>query len=74
MKRIFVSLLTALVVSACGEADADARTAADTLTRAQKDSIVSRMPIPGARGVRGAMKARDQANERTLTHDTLGRR
>jgi hypothetical protein len=41
------------------------------LTRAQKDSIVAELPIPGASGVGGAMEARDRANARASAHDEL---
>lgn len=72
MKMRLVGLALALLVSSCGgDADDDQRTTADTLTRAQKDSIVADLPIPGAGAVGAAMRARDQANERTATHDSI---
>ena len=54
-------------VAACS-AEADERT---ELTRAQKDSIVAELPVPGASGVGGAMQARDRANARASAHDEL---
>ncbi len=75
MKRSLPILLTCGLVAACGgDADDDGRAAADTLTRAQKDSIVAEMPIPGAGAVGAAMRARDLANERVSEHDTIGPR
>jgi hypothetical protein len=53
------------------EGGGDATTLADTLTRRQKDSIVSTLPVPGARAVGRALKASDLAAERALAHDTL---
>ena len=44
------------------------------LTRAQKDSLVAELPIPGASGVGGALEARDRANARTAAHDSIGGR
>jgi hypothetical protein len=41
------------------------------LTRAQKDSIVADLPIPGASAVGNAMQARDAANARAAEHDSL---
>jgi hypothetical protein len=65
--------LVALVLQGCGASDGDASaTAADTLTRAQRDSIVATLPIPGAGGVGAALRARDGANARTQVHDSLG--
>lgn len=72
MKTRLMGLAFAVIVTACGgDSDDDQRTAADTLTRAQKDSIVADLPIPGAGAVGAAMRARDQANERTATHDSI---
>jgi len=72
-KRLMVMLLATAVAACGGDSDDDAQTAADTLTRAQKDSIVADLPVPGAGAVGAAMRARDQANERTDTHDSIGR-
>ncbi len=70
-KTLGISLVLAL--AACGgDVDEDGQAAADTLTRAQKDSIVADLPIPGAGAVGAAMRSRDRANERTATHDSIG--
>jgi hypothetical protein len=57
---------------ACGQSagTADA-VSADTLTRRQKDSIVSTIPLPGASGIGAAQRAVDRANERVQQHDTV---
>lgn len=68
-----LGMLVVLALAACGgDVDEDGQSAADTLTRAQKDSIVAGLPIPGAGAVGAAMRSRDQANERTATHDSIG--
>lgn len=64
---------TVLLLAACGGGDGDAQTAADTLTRDQKDSIIADLPIPGAGAVGRALDARGTANSRTEAHDTLNR-
>jgi hypothetical protein len=71
MKRSLIVAAAVLGVWACGQSAGDARTAADTLTRRQKDSIVAGLPIPGARGVGRAIEAADRANARTEAHDTI---
>ncbi len=72
MKRSLATAVVILALMSCGSGDsAEEQTAADTLTRAQKDSIVSDLPIPGAGGVGAAMRARDAANSRTDRHDTI---
>ncbi len=55
----------------CGAGDGDTASAADTLTRRQKDSLISTMPIPGARGVGAALDAQDAANARAADHDSI---
>lgn len=65
--------LVALMLPGCGPSDGEGSVdAADTLTRAQRDSIAATLPIPGARGVGTALQARDRANARTQVHDSLG--
>lgn len=71
MKKM-LSILALMALAACGgDVDEDSQTAADTLTRAQKDSIVASLPIPGAGAVGAAMRSRDEANARTAAHDTI---
>ncbi len=57
--------------SACGSSAGGTQSAADTLTRRQKDSLISTMPIPGASGVGRALDAVDQAAARAAAHDTI---
>ena len=46
--------------------------AQDTLTRRQKDSIISTLPVPGAGAVGKALDAADAARARAEQHDTIG--
>lgn len=70
--RFILALLAALGVWACGRtADPGKAADADTLTRRQKDSIISTLPIPGAGAVGKAQQAADRAAERAQRHDTL---
>jgi hypothetical protein len=62
--------LASLAVAACGSEPAEQT----ELTRAQKDSIVADLPIPGASGVAGALQARDRANARAAQLDSAGGR
>ena len=72
MKRALIVAAAVLGVVACSaQRDQEYRTAVDTLTRRQKDSLVSTMPIPGAGAVGRAMGAADRANARTLAHDSI---
>ena len=75
--RLGVTLLgIAMLAPGCtpstgAETGGDQAMAADTLTRRQKDSIVSTLPIPGAGAVGKALRASDQALDRALAHDTI---
>jgi hypothetical protein len=73
MKMLTVLVAGTLALAACSASSGDSQAAVDTLTRAQKDSIVATLPIPGASGVGAALRARDAANTRTLAHDTISR-
>jgi hypothetical protein len=60
------------LVSACaGAGDQDATATQDTLTRAQRDSIIGTSSLPGARSVQRAIDTRDSANARAAAMDTL---
>ena len=73
MNRRLLVAMVVLGVAACGQgAQPEAATVdRDTLTRRQKDSIISTLPIPGAAKVGDAMRAVDRANARTRQHDTI---
>lgn len=65
-----------LVLPGCPDggqaADEEAEAAAaDTLTRRQKDSIVSEMGLPGSGAVGKAMRAVDSINARSARHDSI---
>ncbi len=75
-RRLILPTLAALAVglTACGGAGAqDGPSAADTLTRRQKDSIISTMPIPGAGAVGTALKASDAAAARARRFDSIAK-
>jgi hypothetical protein len=69
--RAWIVTAAVLGLWACGQsADGDA-TAADTLTRRQRDSIISTMPIPGAGGVGRALDAQDASRDRSRALDSI---
>lgn len=70
---VAISLGLGALVSGCtGGGQEDRTVDRDTLTRRQKDSIVSEMPLPGAGAVGRAMDAADAARARAQAHDTIG--
>jgi hypothetical protein len=72
--RWVVVPLFAISLLACGGGSGagEGQEASDTLTRRQKDSIVSTLPVPGAGAVGKALRAVDSANARAQRHDTMG--
>lgn len=68
MRRSLVPVLAALLLApltSCGLADEpELSVDADTLTKRQRDSIVSTFPIPGAAGIGRAIDASDAAADR----------
>lgn len=71
ISMVAFAALTILSVGCSLGGDADARNGADTLTRRQKNEIISTLPIPGARGVGRALEVSDQLADRAQRHDTL---
>lgn len=66
-------LITSLVLAACGTGESadSAATAADTLTRAQRDSILSESSLPGAGAVGRARETSRAAAERAAQMDSI---
>lgn len=76
LPRRIVPVLVAGVLGLTGcsaGGSGDTATAADTLTRRQKDSIISTFPVPGAGAVGRALDASDAAAERARRLDSLNR-
>lgn len=72
MRVLLSVLLPALLLAACSGPGGDGAAAgADTLTRAQRDSVIGASSLPGARGVQRAIDARDSANARATAMDSL---
>jgi hypothetical protein len=66
------TLVLVMCIAGCSGSDPDAAAAtADTLTRAQRDSIIGASALPGAGGVRGALQVADTAAARQSTVDSL---
>ena len=69
--RAAIAAAAALGIWACGQSAGDTQSASDTLTRRQRDSIISTMPIPGAGAVGRALGAQDAARDRAAEHDSI---
>ena len=71
MKRSLIVAAAVLSVGACGQSAGDAQTAVDTLTRRQKDSLISEMPLPGAGVVGRALDVQDLTRDRAEALDSI---
>ena len=65
-----LATLTILSLGCSGGGDASV-SAADTLTRRQKNEIIRTLPVPGARGVGRALDVTDELADRAQRHDSL---
>jgi len=72
VKRALVVCVVLSLAQGCAPSDGETVSEADSLTRAQKDSIVARLPVPGASGVGAALRARDAAAARAAELDSIG--
>jgi len=70
--RLALAALVAAGATACG-GEKPQQSAADTLTRREKDSIIGQSGLPGARGVTRALGVSDSANKRNAELDSAGR-
>lgn len=72
MRRILVITVVSVLAAGCsGTGDQEAAAAADTLTRAQRDSVIGASSLPGAGGVQRAIDTRDSVNARNAAMDPL---
>ena len=67
MRHLALSALLLIGVLSCGSTDSTARR--DSLTQRERDSMLGASQLPGAQGVRGALKASDSAAARRERED-----
>jgi len=72
LKPLPFVLVATIAAVACTGGDRSGQAERDTLTQRQRDSLVGELPIPGARGVHGAMDVADSAKARQRMLDTIG--
>jgi hypothetical protein len=67
MRALVIGALLLTGVLSCGQSDSTARR--DALTKRERDSMLGASQLPGAQGVRGALKASDSAAARRERED-----
>lgn len=68
MRRIFVGLSLVLCLGCSSQQEQEAP---KTLTQRQRDSVVGASSLPGASGVRGALRVADSAAARRALVDSM---
>ena len=69
--RVSILLVTVLTgIMGCGSGEAAG--GRDTLTGRQRDSVIGASQLPGAQGVRGALRVADSAEARRAREDAAG--
>jgi len=67
----YAALVICVLVAGCGKAAPSGRAAGDTLTRRQRDSVLGASKLPGAQGIRGALRAQDSAAAQNARADSV---
>jgi hypothetical protein len=62
--------LALAVISGCGKRESNP--GADGRTQRQRDSVIGASQLPGAQGVRGALRVSDSADARRVREDSAG--
>jgi len=69
--RLAALLLAGALLAGCGSGGESSAAAQDTLTRRERDSVIGASRLPGAGGVRGALRAVDSAAARNSRLDSI---
>ncbi len=67
----YAAMLLCVLLVACGKGQPAGRAAGDTLTRRQRDSVLGASRLPGAQGIRGALRAQDTAVAQNARTDSI---
>lgn len=69
--RMMTVVVWFMVGAACVGGAEEGSVAQDSLTRRERDSLIGQSRLPGARGVRGALRAADSASVRAARADSI---
>ncbi len=69
---VYAAISATLLAVALAGCSSDSAASTADLTRGQKDTIISQLPIRGSRGVGRALQAVEQSQSRALQHDSIG--
>jgi len=63
-KLICVGAILVVAPLACTQQDSTQQNSSSTMTERQKDSVIARSPVPGARAIQKSMSVADSASAR----------
>lgn len=67
----YAAMLVCLGLMACAKAERAPAASGDTLTVRQRDSVLGASRLPGAQGIRGALRAQDSAAAQNARADSI---
>jgi len=67
----YAAIVMCVLLAACAKADRSGTAGRDTLTRRQRDSVLGASKLPGAQGIRGALRAQDSAAAQNARADSI---
>jgi hypothetical protein len=68
----YAAVLLVIVTVACAKGEREPRAAGrDSLTQRQRDSVLGASRLPGAAGIRGALRAQDSAAAQNARLDSV---
>jgi hypothetical protein len=67
----YAAIVMCVILAACAKADRSGAAGRDTLTRRQRDSVLGASRLPGAQGIRGALRAQDTAAAQNARADSI---
>lgn len=73
MRRFVAALVLACALAACSDRDTSPTQRGAPLTQRQHDSVIGASGLPGATGIRGALRVSDSAAARRARLDSIAR-
>jgi hypothetical protein len=71
MRGLLFACSAVVLAAACSQKDTSPRQVGPPLTERQRDSVIGASKLPGASGVRGALRVTDSAAARRDRYDSI---
>jgi hypothetical protein len=67
----YAAIVMCVILCGCAKAERSGAAGRDTLTERQRDSVLGASKLPGAAGIRGALRAQDSAAAQNARADSI---